>query len=114
MDTGFLRVLIDPGHFFEAQMQGEPGLKVPALIAIVVGLIAAVSTIPMAEITAAMLPADMQSLGVVMLVISAVAAFIGGFLGWIIYSLVFYLVSMAFKGEGDLKRTVEFVGYGLL
>lgn len=114
MDTGFLRVLFDPGRFFEARMQGEPGLKVPALIAIVIGLIGAASTIPMADITAAMLPAEMQGLGVVMMVISAAAAFIGGFLGWIIYSLIFYLVSMAFKGQGDLKRTVEFVGYGLL
>lgn len=114
MDTGFLRVLFDPGRFFESRMQGEPCLKVPALIALIIGLIAAVSTIPMMDITMAMLPADMQGLGVLMTAFSAAAAFVGGFLGWFIYSLIFYIVSMAFKGQGDLKRTVEFTGYGLL
>ena len=68
MDTGFLRVLFDPGHFFEARMQEEPSLKVPALIAIVIGLIAAASTLPTTEITMAMLPADMQGLGLLMTV----------------------------------------------
>jgi hypothetical protein len=29
MDTGFLRVLFDPGRFFEERMRGEAGLKIP-------------------------------------------------------------------------------------
>lgn len=114
MDTGFLRVLLDPGRFFEARMQEKPSLKIPALIALVIGLIGAVSTIPMTDITMAMLPADMQGLGVIMMVISAGVAFIGGFLAWIIYGFVFHIVSMIFKGQGDLERTMEFTGYGLL
>lgn len=114
MDTGFLRVLFDPGHFFEARMQEEPSLKVPALIAIVIGLIAAASTLPTTEITMAMLPADMQGLGLLMTVIFAVIAFIGGLFAWVIYGFVFYIVSLIFKGQGSLKRTLEFTGYGLL
>ncbi|WP_292364795.1 MULTISPECIES: Yip1 family protein [unclassified Methanoculleus] len=114
MDTGFLRVLLNPGRFFEARMQDEPSLKVPALIALVIGLIGVVPAVLMANITTAMLPAEMQGLGVLITIFSAAVAFIGGFLAWIIYGFVFYLVSMFFKGEGDLKRTVEFTGYGLL
>lgn len=114
MDTGFLRVLLDPGHFFEARMQGEPSLKVPALIALVFGLIGAVSAIPMADFTMAMLPAEMQGLGVLMTVFSAGVAFVGGLLAWAIYGFVLYFVSMIFKGQGDLKRTMEFTGYGLI
>jgi len=114
MDTGFLRVLFDPGHFFEARMQEEPSLKVPALIAIVIGLIAAASTLPTTEITMAMLPADMQGLGLLMTVIFAVIAFIGELFAWVIYGFVFYIVSLIFKGQGSLKRTLEFTGYGLL
>lgn len=114
METGFLRVLLNPGRFFEERMQGEPSLKVPALIAIVIGLIGAVSVVPMTDITMAMLPADMQGLGLFMTIIFGAIAFVGGVLGWFIYSFVFYLVSMFFKGRGDLKRTVEFTGYGLL
>lgn len=114
MDTGFLRVLFDPGHFFEARMQEEPSLKVPALISIVIGLIAAVSTLPTTEITMAMLPAEMQGLGLLMTVISAGIAFIGGLLAWAIYGVVFHIVSLIFKGQGSLERTMEFTGYGLL
>lgn len=114
MDTGFLRVLFDPGHFFEARMQEEPSLKVPALIAIVVGLIAAVSTLPTTEITMAMLPADMQGLGLLMTIIFAAIAFIGGLFAWVIYGFVLHVVSLIFKGQGSLKRTMEFTGYGLL
>ncbi|NMA09731.1 Yip1 domain protein [Methanoculleus chikugoensis] len=114
MDTGFLRVLLDPGRFFEARMQEKPSLKIPALIALVIGLIGAVSTVPMADITMAMLPADMQGLGVIMMVISAGVAFVGGLLAWVICGFVLYLVSMIFKGQGDLERTMEFTGYGLI
>ena len=114
MDTGFLRVLFDPGRFFEARMQEEPSLKVPALIAIVIGLIGAVSVIPMTDLTMAMLPAEMQGLGLLMTVISAAIAFIGGLLAWVIYGVIFHVVSMIFKGQGSLNRTLEFTGYGLL
>ncbi|WP_231476854.1 Yip1 family protein, partial [Methanoculleus sp. MH98A] len=114
MDTGFLRVLLDPGRFFEARMQDRPSLKIPALIALAVGLIGAVSVIPMMDLTMAMLPAEMQGLGVFMTIIFAAIAFAGGFLGWIIYGFVFHLVSMIFKGQGPLERTMEFTGYGLL
>lgn len=114
MDTGFLRVLFDPGRFFEARMQDKPSLKVPALIAIVIGLIGAVSVIPMTDITMAMLPAEMQGLGLLITIFSAAIAFIGGLLAWAIYGVVFHIVSALFKGQGDLERTLEFTGYGLI
>ena len=110
METGFLRVLFEPGRFFEARMQDRPSLKIPALIAVVMGLIGAVSVIPMTDLTMAMLPAEMQGLGVIMTIIFAAFAFAGGFLAWIIYGFVFHLVSMIFKGQGDLERTMEFSG----
>ncbi len=114
MQTGFLRVLLNPGRFFEARMQDEPSLKIPALIALVIGLIGVVSAVLMANITIAMLPDEMQGLGVLITIFSAAIALIGGFLAWVIYGFVFYLVSMVFKGSGDLKRTLEFTGYGFL
>ncbi|WP_214021566.1 YIP1 family protein [Methanoculleus sp.] len=114
MDTGFLRVLFNPGRFFEARMQDEPSLKVPALIALVVGLIGAVSAALTANLIVGILPAEAQAFGVLMVGFSVVGGVIGGFLGWIVYGFVFYLVSMVFKGQGDLKRTLEFTGYGFL
>jgi hypothetical protein len=114
MDTGFIRVLLNPGRFFEARMQDEPSLKIPALIALVIGLIGAVSAALVANITIALLPAEIQALGAILIGFFVAAAIVGGFVTWIAFGIVFYLISMAFKGEGSLKRTLEFVGYGFL
>jgi len=114
METGFLQVLLNPARFFEARMQDEPSLKVPALIALVCGLIGAVSALMMADLTTTMLPAEMEGLGGLMVAFSVAVAFIGGFLAWIIYGFIFHLISMVFKGQGSLNRTLEFTGYGLI
>ncbi|WP_292519262.1 Yip1 family protein [Methanoculleus sp.] len=114
MNTGFLRVLLDPGRFFEARMQGEPSLKVPALIALVIGIIGAVSAALSANVTIAAFPADMQAFGSIGVAIAVVGGIIGGFFTWVAFGIVFYIVSMLFVGDGDLKRTLEFTGYGLL
>lgn len=114
METGFLQVLLNPARFFEARMQDEPSLKVPALIALICGLIGAVSALIMADVTTAMLPAEMGGLGTLMVVFSTAVAFVGGFLAWIIYGFIFHIISMVFKGQGSLNRTLEVTGYGLI
>lgn len=68
----------------------------------------------MTDITMAMLPAEMQGLGLLITIFSAAIAFIGGLLAWAIYGIVFHIVSALFKGQGDLERTLEFTGYGLI
>ena len=114
METGFLRVIFDPGHFFESRMRDEPSLKVPALIALVVGLIGAISAALVANLIVGILPAEAQAFGVIVVGFSVAGAVIGGFLTWIVYGIVFYLISMVFKGEGSLARTLEVTGYGFL
>ncbi len=114
MDTGFLRVLLNPGRFFEARMQDEPSLKVPALIALAIGLIGAVSAALAANLVIGILPADMQAFGMIGVAFAVVGGVIGGFLTWLIFGVVFYGISMVFKGTGSFKRTLEFTGYGSL
>jgi hypothetical protein len=114
MEAGFLRVLLNPGRFFEARMQDEPSLKVPALIALVIGIIGAVSAVLAANLIIAMLPAEAQAFGVIGVIFAAVFGVIGGVLTWIAFGIVFYLISMIFKGKGSFKRTLEFTGYGFL
>ncbi|MCK8518475.1 YIP1 family protein [Methanoculleus sp. 7T] len=114
MNVGFLRVLLNPGRFFEERMQSEPSLKIPALIAFIIGLIGAVSAALTANMIIGLLPAEAQAFGPVMVAFTVVGAIIVGFLSWVIYSGVFYLLSMLFKGEGSFKRTLEVTGYGLL
>ena len=114
MNTGFIRVLLDPGRFFEERMQGEPGLKIPALIVLVYGLIGAVAAALTVNMVIAILPAEAQAFGAIGVAFAAVSAIVVGFLAWIICAAVFYIVSMLFRGEGTFTRTLEFTGYGLL
>jgi hypothetical protein len=41
-------------------------------------------------------------------------AFFGVFIFWVIWTGVFYLISLIFKGKGSFKRSLELVGYGYL
>ena len=114
MNTGFLRVLLDPGRFFEERMQGEPGLKIPALIVLVYGLIGAVSAALAVNVVIALLPAEAQAFGAIGVAFAVAGAIVVGFLTWVFYAAVFYIVSMLFGGEGSFTRTLEVTGYGLL
>ena len=114
MDTGVLRVLLNPGRFFEERIQAEPSLKIPALIVLIIGLLGAVSAALTANMIIGMLPAEAQGIGAFIMALAVAGAVIGGFLSWIIYSGVFYLLSMLFGGEGTFTRTLEVTGYGLL
>lgn len=114
MDTGLIRVLLDPGHFFEARMQDEPSLKVPALIALVIGITGAITGAISANAMIAAFPGDMQALGSIGVAFAVVGGVIRGFFTWIAVGIVFHIVSMLFVGEGTLKRTLEFTGYGFL
>ena len=114
MDTGVLRVLLNPGRFFEERIQAEPSLKIPALIVLIIGLLGAVSAALTTNMIIGMLPAEAQGIGAFIMALAVAGAVIGGFLSWIIYSGVFYLLSMLFKGEGTFTRTLEVTGYGLL
>jgi hypothetical protein len=54
-------------------------------------------------------------MGAVIGIISAISAFFGFIIiWWIIFSGVFYGISMAFKGKGTFKRSLEFAGLGLV
>jgi hypothetical protein len=41
-------------------------------------------------------------------------AFLGVFLMWVVYTAVFYVISMIFMGKGTFTRTLAAVGYGFL
>ncbi|MEN6514499.1 YIP1 family protein [Methanoculleus sp.] len=114
MNTGSIRVLLDPGRFFEERMQDEPGLKIPALIVLVYGLISAVAAALAVNMVIAILPAEAQAFGAIGVAFAVVGAVIMGFLAWIFCAAVFYIFSMLFKGKGSFTRTLEFTGYGLL
>ncbi len=114
MNTGLLRVLLDPGRFFEERTQGEPGLKIPALIVLIYAIVSAAAAALAVNVIIGILPAEAQALALIGIAIAVVGALIMGFLMWIAVAAILHIVSMIFKGEGTFTRTLEFTGYGFL
>jgi len=113
MAASILSVISNPRQFFEKKA-GEPeNLTPPVLIILLRGILGSISGYVVANITTKMYPA-MENLGPVLGIFSIVGAIIGAFIFWILITAIFYGISMAFKGEGNFRRTLEFIGYGSL
>ncbi|HJH32120.1 MAG TPA: YIP1 family protein [Methanosarcinaceae archaeon] len=109
-----LEILTNPDSFFEKKMNEEISFKVPLIIIFVVGVIGAVNTMSMMQAIFAELSSDAAQFASYGSIFAAVVAIISVFIMWVMYALVFYAISLALKGQGELKRVLEFVGYGFI
>jgi hypothetical protein len=105
-------LFLNPRAFFEAKVSGNAGLKVPALIVLVIGIISAVSAYLISGLTVQLLPPEVAAFGSLITIFGAVGALIGAFVIWIVVTAIFYGISAIFGGEGSFRRTLVFVGYG--
>ena len=110
-----MTLVTDPRGFFEA-LEGRPvSLRVPALIVFVIGVLGAITGYQMSSVVINALDIPgMEGLGGVMGAIGAISALIAVFLFWVVYTAVFFVISMAFNGRGDFNRLLAYVGYGHL
>ncbi|WP_157196713.1 YIP1 family protein [Methanococcoides burtonii] len=108
------QILKDPNSFFEEKIKSEVEFKTPLLIMIFIGVLAAISATVMTQSIMSAMPEEMAMFGIIGLVAAIAGAFIGVFITWVIYTIIFYLLSSVFGGEGDFKRTLEFVAYGFI
>ena len=113
-----LEVLTNPDKFFETRKKGEESLKLPVFIVLISGIIGSISTFLsssiMMEAMAKTLPPEAQGFMSFMPISTAIGAVIFSFIIWLIVAAVFFGISCIFKGEGNFKRTLEFVGYGYI
>ncbi|MDY7081723.1 MAG: YIP1 family protein, partial [Halobacteria archaeon] len=56
----------------------------------------------------------MSGVGALISVFGAVAALVGTFVVWVVYAVVFYVISLFFDGEGEFKDTLLLSGWGFL
>ncbi len=109
-----LEVLTDPNGFFNRKINQDIEWKTPLIIMALMAIIGAVSAyIVMMKVMGA-LPAEAAAFAGIGAVFGIIGAVIGVFFAWILYSAVFYIVSLVFHGEGDFKRVMEFVSYGFI
>ncbi len=113
-----LEVLTNPNKFFETRKKGRENLKIPVFIVLISGIIGGISAFLsssiMMEAMAKTLPPEAQSFMSFMPISTAIGAVIFSFIIWLIVAAVFFGISCIFKGEGNFKRTLEFVGYGYI
>ena len=111
MAVSIFSVITNPRQFFEKKA-GEPeSLTLPVLIILLQGILGSISGYVIADLTTKMYPA-IGNFGPILGIFSIVGAIIGAFVFWVLITVLFYLISMAFKGEGGFRRTLEFIGYG--
>ncbi len=109
-------MLFRPDTFFRKWSAEEGSLKIPAVIVLVGAIISAVFGYLVSGIYAKMF-AQGAGEGVASLlgIIGGVSAFFGFLImWWLILAGVFFVLSRFFKGEGDFKRILEVVSFGLI
>ena len=109
-------LLLRPDAFFSERIKEAEDLKIPGIIVIIGAIIAAAGAYLLSGIYTGLFSAAAgEGMASVMGIISAISAFFAFIIiWWLIFSGVFYLLSMDFAGSGTFRRTLEFVGYGLV
>jgi hypothetical protein len=114
MSTSLIDVLIRPDAFFSNAVTEKESLKIPALILLTGGIIAAITGYLMGGLSAKMMAEVMPGLDAVILLSAMAGAFVGTFIFWLVASGIFYVISSLLKGQGSFNRVLEVVGYGYL
>jgi hypothetical protein len=114
MSPSLIDVLFRPDEFFSKINTENESLKMPALIVLAGGIIAAIYGYLMGGMSAKMMADIMPGMDAIIYVSATVGALIMTFIIWLIAAVVFYLISSLFKGQGSFNRVLEVVGYGYL
>jgi hypothetical protein len=114
MLQNIIDVLTHPDTFFQEKIGSAENLKIPFMFVAIAGVISAIYGYLAGSVTSRMFAQMGGGIGDIVAVSSILGAFITVVVLWLIWTAVFYLISMAFKGTGNFSRTLEFVGYGFI
>jgi hypothetical protein len=114
MSPSLIDILFRPDEFFSKIQTENESLKMPALIVVGGGIVAAVYGYLMGGLSAKMMAGVMPGMDAIIYVSATVGALVMTFIFWLIAAGVFYLISFLFKGQGSFNRVLEVVGYGYL
>jgi hypothetical protein len=114
MIKSLINILVNPNAFFRDASTEKENLKIPGLIVTILGIISAVYAYLIGGLTGKMLGGMLPGMESIIAISIVLGALFGVFIFWGIWTGVFYLVSMIFKGKGSFKKSLEFIGYGYL
>jgi len=107
-------LLLRPDSYFKDLMKRGESLKIPLIIILVGGILGAFNAYQVSGLTGQMFSQAMSGMGGIVTIMGALAGFVMFFLLWAIYSGIVFAISMAFKGTGSFKRTLEVMGLGMI
>jgi hypothetical protein len=107
-------LLLRPDTYFKDLMKRGESLKIPLIIILVGGILGAFNAYQVSGLTGQMFSQAMSGMGGIVTIMGALAGFVMFFLLWVIYSGIVFAISMAFKGTGSFKRTLEVMGLGMI
>jgi hypothetical protein len=111
-----ISLLLHPDTFFGERIQEPDDLKIPGIIVLIGAIIAAGGSYLLSGMYEGLyIAAAGEGMASLMGIFGTISAFFGFILiWWVIFSGIFYLLSMAFAGTGTFRRTLEYAGYGLV
>lgn len=115
MVRSLLNILISPGAFF-ADLKGEKeeNFTWPLVIVLLGGIAAACYGYLLGEVSGQMMAGALPGIEALVTISSTLGALIGIFIFWLVWTAVVFALSMAFKGQGSFKQTLQVIGYGYL
>ncbi|MFA4877132.1 MAG: Yip1 family protein [Methanoregula sp.] len=114
MSRSLTDILINPNAFFTDIIGEKEDFKLPLIILLAGGILAAGYGYLIGGVTAQMMSGAVPGIGEVITLSSAIGALFGVFIFWLVWTGIIYLISAAFKGKGSFRRTLQVTGYGYL
>nr|QNO44368.1 hypothetical protein CAHJBFHG_00004 [Methanosarcinales archaeon ANME-2c ERB4]QNO45780.1 hypothetical protein HJDPDKJO_00004 [Methanosarcinales archaeon ANME-2c ERB4]QNO47206.1 hypothetical protein ADAEDOLL_00012 [Methanosarcinales archaeon ANME-2c ERB4]QNO47247.1 hypothetical protein FPGOGKGP_00006 [Methanosarcinales archaeon ANME-2c ERB4] len=106
-------VLINPDRFFSELSEREVNLTIPALVVLIWAITDAIYVVIVGALLIRNFPDEAISSGIVIAVLVIQAIVMSVVFGFI-WAVLFYTISIHFKGNGSFKRCFEFTGYGFI
>ncbi len=107
-------MLTNPDRFFAELSQRDVNLRTPFIIVLITAIVGAICAMITYRVMMSSYPAEISAVLGALSTFSTILSLITPFISWVLYAVVFYVVSMLFKGEGSFERVFEFVGYGFV
>jgi hypothetical protein len=114
MTLSLTDILIRPDAFFGTLTREKESLKIPSLIVLAGGIVAAAYGYLIGGLTARMMASAVPGIETIITISTIGGALIGTFVFWVLWAGITYGISLAFKGQGSFSRVLQVIGYGYL
>ena len=114
MVSSILLLFTDPDGFFRRDPKEWSGLKTPAVIVLALGTLSAIIVYLQTPLLLQIFPENLRAEMGLFSLFGIPVGFIAPFIEWVVFTGIFYVISMIFMGKGTFTRTLAAIGCGFL